>query len=501
MTDPQPTSSPMREDKFAGLGLTFDDVLLIPARSDVIPADVSTRTRIAADIELNIPIVSAAMDTVTEARLAIAIAREGGIGIIHRNLSIAEQADEVDKVKRSESGMIVEPVTLGPDQPVNDALSVMERYHISGVPITEDDGKLVGILTNRDLRFIQNPDQMISEVMTRENLITAPVGTTLEEAEEILHHHRVEKLPVVDDNGCLKGLITVKDIQKKIQYPNATKDSQGRLRVGAAIGVGRGSEERAQELIKRGVDLLVVDTAHGHNSGVLNMVRTLKSKHSIAIVAGNIATGSAAEALIDAGADGLKVGIGPGSICTTRVVAGTGVPQITAIHEAAKAAQKHNIPVIGDGGIQTSGDIAKAIAAGADAVMLGSLLAGLDECPGEVIVFKGERFKEYRGMGSLGAMRGRSFSKDRYFQGDIGNVSKLVPEGIEGRVAYKGQLGPLVYQLVGGLRSAMGYAGAPDIATLRNDSQLIQITNAGLAESHPHHVTVTREAPNYRMSS
>jgi len=499
----QPTTHApvMRDDKFAGLGLTFDDVLLIPAKSDVVPAEVSTRTRIAADIWLNIPILSAAMDTVTEARLAIALAREGGIGIIHRNLSIEEQADEVDKVKRSESGMIVEPVTLGPDAHVSDALALMERYHISGVPITEESGKLVGILTNRDLRFIQNTDQLVSAVMTKENLITAPVGTTLEQAEEILHQHRVEKLPVVDEQGYLKGLITVKDIQKRVEFPNATKDSQGRLRVGAAIGVGPGSEERADELDRQGVDLLIVDTAHGHNSGVVNMVRTLKRKHGIAIIAGNIATGAAAEALIEAGADGVKVGIGPGSICTTRVVAGTGVPQITAIHETAKAAQKHGVPVIADGGIQFSGDIAKAIAAGADAVMLGSVLAGVDEGPGEVIVFQGERFKEYRGMGSLGAMRDRSFSKDRYFQGDIGNVSKLVPEGIEGRVPYKGRLAPLVYQLIGGLRAAMGYAGAPDILTLRNESQLIQITNAGLAESHPHHITVTREAPNYRVSS
>lgn len=498
MTDTQPDL--MREDKFAGLGLTFDDVLLIPGESHVVPAEVSTRTRIAADIELNIPVVSAAMDTVTEARLAIALAREGGIGIIHRNLSIEEQAAEVDKVKRSESGMIVEPVTLGPDEPIADALAVMARYRISGVPITRDGGKLVGILTNRDLRFVRDESKTISDMMTSENLITAPVGTTLEEAEEILHRHRVEKLPVVDDDGYLKGLITVKDIQKKIQYPNATKDSQGRLRVGAAVGAGPGTEERVQELIRRGVDLIIVDTAHGHNSGVTNMVRQIKRKHDIPVIAGNIATGGAAEALIDAGADGVKVGIGPGSICTTRVVAGTGVPQITAIHEAAKAAQRHNIPVIGDGGIQTSGDIAKAIVAGADAVMLGSILAGLDETPGEVIVFKGERFKEYRGMGSLGAMRGRSFSKDRYFQGDIGNVSKLVPEGIEGRVAYKGALAPLVYQLIGGLRAAMGYAGAPDILSLRNEAQLIQITNAGLRESHPHHITVTAEAPNYRVS-
>lgn len=490
----------MRDDKFAGLGLTFDDVLLIPAKSDVIPSEVSLKTRLAADIELNIPVVSAAMDTVTEGRLAIAIAREGGIGIIHRNLSIEEQADEVDKVKRSESGMIVDPVTLGPDNHISEALDVMARFRISGVPITDEDGKLVGILTNRDLRFVDNPDQKISMKMTKDNLITTPVGTTLEEAEQILHQHRVEKLPVVDDHGCLKGLITVKDIQKRIQYPMSTKDSQGRLRVGAAVGVGTSGEERAAALVERGVDVIVVDTAHGHNSGIRDTVRNIKAKHDVAIIAGNIATGAAAQDLIDCGADALKIGIGPGTICTTRVVAGTGVPQVTAIHEAAKVAEKHGIPVIADGGIQYSGDIAKAIAAGASAVMLGSLLAGLDESPGEVIVVGGERFKEYRGMGSLAAMRGRSFSKDRYFQGDIGNVNKLVPEGIEGRVAYRGALAPQVYQLLGGLRSAMGYAGAEDIEMLRTQSQLIQITNAGLRESHPHDVQVTREAPNYRLS-
>lgn len=490
----------MRDDKFAGLGLTFDDVLLIPAKSDVIPSEVSLSTRLAADIELNIPVVSAAMDTVTEARLAIAIAREGGIGIIHRNLSIEEQADEVDKVKRSESGMIVEPFTLGPDDRVADALALMERFRISGVPITDEAGKLVGILTNRDLRFVEDHEQPISQKMTRENLITAPVGTTLEQAEQIFHHNRVEKLPVVDEHGYLRGLITIKDIEKKIKYPHATKDSKGRLRTGAAVGVGKGGEERAEALVERGVDVIVVDTAHGHNSGIRETVRNLKAKYDVAIIAGNIATGAAAQDLIDCGADALKIGIGPGTICTTRVVAGTGVPQITAIYEAAKVAEKHGVPVIADGGIQYSGDIAKAIAAGASSVMLGSLLAGLDESPGEVIVSGGERFKEYRGMGSLAAMRGRSFSKDRYFQGDIGNVNKLVPEGIEGRVAYRGALAPQVYQLLGGLRSAMGYAGAPDIETLRTNSQLIQITNAGLRESHPHDVTVTREAPNYRMS-
>lgn len=494
------TPSSMRDDKFAGLGLTFDDVLLIPAQSDIVPSEVSLRTTLARDIILNIPILSAAMDTVTEGRLAIAIAREGGIGIIHRNLSIEEQAAEVDKVKRSESGMIVEPITLGPEDHIADALELMTRFRISGVPITDPQGKLVGILTNRDLRFVENPDQLISQKMTKDNLITAPVGTTLEEAERIFHHNRVEKLPVVDEDGYLKGLITIKDIEKKIKYPLATKDSQGRLRVGAAVGVGPGGEERADALIERGVDVIVVDTAHGHNSAIRDTVRNIKAKHDIAVIAGNIATGAAAEDLIECGADALKIGIGPGSICTTRVVAGTGVPQITAIYEAAKAAEKHGIPVIADGGIQFSGDIAKAIAAGASSVMLGSLLAGLDESPGDVIVFQGERFKEYRGMGSLGAMRGRSFSKDRYFQGDIGNVNKLVPEGIEGRVAYKGALSPLVYQMLGGLRSAMGYAGAPDIETLRTKSQLIQITNAGLRESHPHDVTVTKEAPNYRIT-
>jgi len=491
----------MRDDKFVGLGLTFDDVLLLPARSDVQPADVSTRTRIAGDIVLNIPILSAAMDTVTEARLAIALAREGGMGIVHRNFSIADQAAEIDKVKRSESGMIVEPVTLGPDQPVSAAQAVMERYHISGVPITDGVGRLVGILTNRDLRFIQDTAQPISDVMTSDRLITAPTGTTLDQASEILHRHKVEKLPVVDDEGFLTGLITVKDIQKKLQYPHASKDDRGRLRVGAAIGVGSNAEERAMALVERGVDLLIVDTAHGHSVAVLDMVRALKERVQVPVMAGNVATAHATIALIEAGADAIKVGVGPGSICTTRIVSGTGVPQVTAIHSCATAAAPYGVPVIGDGGIQFSGDIAKAIAAGAEAVMLGSLFAGLDESPGEVILLQGERFKEYRGMGSLGAMHDRSFSKDRYAQEDIGNVSKLVPEGIEGRVAYKGSLVPLVYQLVGGLRSAMGYAGAADIESLKRDSQFVQITAAGLRESHPHDVAVTKEAPNYRMSS
>ncbi len=489
-----------REDKFVGLGLTFDDILLIPAASDVLPAEVSTRTRIAADIELAIPILSAAMDTVTEGRLAIALARQGGIGIVHRNLSIEEQAAEIDKVKRSESGMIVEPVTLAPEQPISDALAIMERYHISGVPITDENGRLVGILTNRDLRFIEDNGQAIADVMTKENLITAPAGTTLDQAAAILHQHKVEKLPVVDGNGLLTGLITVKDIQKKIQYPHATKDDQGRLRAGAAVGVGHDAEERAGALVEKGVDLLVVDTAHGHSAAVLKMVSKLKSRYGIPIMAGNIATFEATEALIDAGADAIKVGVGPGSICTTRIVSGVGVPQVSAILNCARAAQRHGVPVIGDGGIQYSGDIAKAIAAGADAVMLGSLFAGLDESPGEVIIFQGERFKEYRGMGSLGAMKSRSFSKDRYFQEDIGNVQKLVPEGIEGRVAYKGPLATMVYQLVGGLRSAMGYVGAADIRALQRDTQFVQVTAAGLRESHPHDVSITKEAPNYRVS-
>jgi IMP dehydrogenase len=492
------TPGQLRPDKFTGIGLTFDDVLLLPAHSDVLPNEVSTATRIARDIELTIPILSAAMDTVTEARLAIALAREGGIGVVHRNLSIEEQAAEVDKVKRSEAGMIVEPVTLTPDRPVSDAEAVMARYHISGVPITDEHGKLVGILTNRDLRFIRDTDQSIADVMTKDNLVTAPQGTTLDQASEILHNHRVEKLPVVDANGYLTGLITVKDIQKKLQFPNATKDSQGRLRVAAAVGVGKDAFERSQELVKQGVDLLVVDTAHGHSQGVIDFVKRVRASLDVPIMAGNIATGAAAKALVDAGVDAVKVGIGPGSICTTRVVAGTGVPQITAVHNVATALDGTDVPVIADGGIQFSGDIAKAIAAGAHAVMLGSLLAGHDESPGEVIVFQGERFKEYRGMGSLGAMRGRSFSKDRYFQEDIGNVNKLVPEGIEGRVPYKGALAGLLFQLVGGLRTAMGYAGAASIEDLRTNSQFVQVTAAGLRESHPHDVTITKEAPNYR---
>ena len=485
------------EEKFAKEGLTFDDVLLVPAESRVLPNDVSTATRITRSITLEIPLVSAAMDTVTEARLAIALAREGGIGIIHRNLSIEDQVAEVDKVKRSESGMIVEPVTLTPDALVSDALDLMRTYHISGVPIIDAYDVLVGILTNRDLRFEEDVTQPVSALMTARNLVTAPVGTTLAEAEEILHRNKIEKLPVVDSDGRLKGLITVKDIQKKIQYPNATKDEQGRLRVGAAVGVGSDALERAEALADADADVLVVDTAHGHSAGVLGVVRRIKSRRSIELVAGNVATREAAQALIDAGADAVKAGVGPGSSCTTRIVAGVGVPQVTAIHDCAQAAADHDVPLIADGGITSSGDIAKAIGAGADAVMLGSMLAGTDEAPGEVMLVQGERFKEYRGMGSLGAMRARSFSKDRYFQGDVEDVDKLVPEGIEGRVAYKGPLAPITYQLVGGLRQAMGYCGAATVREM-HDARFVRITAAGLRESHPHDVTITKEAPNYR---
>jgi len=483
--------------KFAKEGLTFDDVLLVPAESRVLPNDVSTRTRLTRSIELSIPVVSAAMDTVTEARLAIALAREGGIGILHRNLSIEDQVAEVDKVKRSESGMIVEPVTLPPDALVREAVELMARYKVSGVPITDGEGILVGILTNRDLRFEDDVEQPVSALMTSRNLVTAPVGTTLGEAEEILHRNKIEKLPVVDADGRLRGLITVKDIQKRIEYPHATKDEQGRLRAGAAVGVGPDAVERAQALVAAGVDLLVVDTAHGHSAGVLEMVTKIKGVSDVEVIAGNIATAEAARALIDAGAEAIKVGIGPGSICTTRVVAGVGVPQVTAIYDCAEIAAAEGIPVIGDGGMTSSGDIAKAIAAGADTVMLGSLLAGVEEAPGEVILSQGERFKEYRGMGSLGAMKARSYSKDRYFQGDVEDVEKLIPEGIEGRVAYKGPLGPILHQLIGGLQQAMGYCGAATIADMKQ-ARFVRITGAGLRESHPHDVTITKEAPNYR---
>ena len=486
------------EQKFAMEGLTFDDVLIIPAASAVMPREASTVTRLTRTISINIPILSAAMDMVTEGRLAIALAREGGIGIIHRNLSIEDQAQEVDKVKRSESGMITDPITLEPHQPLNEALTVMKRFHISGIPITEH-GKLVGILTNRDMRFETDVTRPISELMTSERLITVPVGTTLEQARESLHRYKIEKLPVVDEQGMLKGLITMKDIQKKILYPHAAKDEFGRLRVGAAVGVEPGTEDRCAALIEEGVDLLVVDTSHGHSRMVVEGVARVKDRFGkrVQIMAGNVVTAEATEALIQAGADAIKVGVGPASICTTRVIAGVGVPQITAVCECVRAARKYDIPVVSDGGIQYSGDIAKAIAAGADTVMLGSLLAGVDESPGEVIISQGERFKDYRGMGSVGAMKQRSFSKDRYFQGDIVDESRVIAEGIEGRVAYKGMLAPLVYQLVGGLRQAMGYAGCATIAEMQEKTRFVRITGAGLRESHPHDVQIVKEAPNY----
>ncbi|HEY6340714.1 MAG TPA: IMP dehydrogenase [Bryobacteraceae bacterium] len=475
-------------------GLTFDDVLLLPARSEVVPAQTDTRTWLTRKIGLNIPIVSSAMDTVTESHLAIALAQQGGIGMIHRNMSVDRQAEEVDRVKRSESGMIVDPVTVDPEQQISDALEVMKRYRISGVPVTKD-GKLVGILTNRDLRFETRFDLPISSVMTKENLVTVGVGTTLEEAEAILHQHRVEKLLVVDEHYNLKGLITVKDIQKKLKYPNAAKDMQGRLRVGAAIGSSGDFLERAQELVRRKVDVLAIDSAHGHSRGVMQAVAAIKRKlPEVQLVAGNVATREGACDLISLGVDGIKVGIGPGSICTTRVVSGAGVPQITAIAECAQATSGAGVPLIADGGIKFSGDITKAIAAGADCVMIGSLLAGTEESPGETILYQGRTFKSYRGMGSLGAMP--QGSADRYAQDSSG---KLVPEGIEGRVPYKGMLAELVYQLVGGLRAGMGYCGCSTITELREQAKFVRVTSAGLRESHVHDVIITKEAPNYRL--
>lgn len=484
--------------KFAKEGLTFDDVLLLPAESSVLPSQVNTSTRLTPSIELKLPIVSAAMDTVTEGRLAIAMARAGGIGIIHRNLSIQDQASEVDIVKRSQSGMIVDPVTLGPDALVSDALDLMEHYRISGVPITDSDQHLVGILTNRDLRFVDDVDQPIANVMRKPPLVTASPGTTLEEAKALFWEHRIEKLPVVGDDGRLCGLITVKDIKKRRQYPDSTHDASGRLRCGAAVGTGTDALERAEALVAAGVDVLVVDTAHGHSRGVLDVVKEVKSRFDIEVIAGNIATAQAAEALIGVGADAIKVGIGPGSICTTRIVAGVGVPQLTAIYDCAEVAHRRGATVIADGGLQFSGDVAKALAAGADTVMLGSMLAGVDESPGEVVLHQGERYKEYRGMGSMGAMKTRSFSKDRYFQGDVHDADKLIPEGIEGRVAYKGPVANVIYQLSGGLRAAMGYCGTETVREMQDHAQFVRITGASLRESHPHDVTITKEAPNYR---
>jgi IMP dehydrogenase len=475
-------------------GLTFDDVLLQPARSGVLPANADTRTKVTRKIALNIPVLSAAMDTVTESHLAIALAQQGGIGIIHRNMPIERQAEEVDRVKRSESGMIVDPVTIDPEKKISDALEVMKRYRISGVPVTKH-GKLVGILTNRDLRFESRYDLPIQDVMTKENLITVPVGTTLEDAEKILHKHRIEKLLVVDDNYYLKGLITVKDIQKKLKYPSAAKDEQGRLRVGAALGATGDYMERAREMVARKVDLLVIDTAHGHSERVMDAVRHVKhTLPNVQLIAGNVGTFEAARDLIELGVDGIKIGIGPGSICTTRVVSGAGIPQITAIAECAKASRGTGVPLIADGGIKYSGDVTKAIAAGADCVMIGSLFAGTEESPGETILYQGRTFKSYRGMGSLGAMA--QGSTDRYAQDPNG---KLVPEGIEARVPYKGILADLVFQLVGGLRSGMGYCGCSTIAELQEKAKFLRITSAGLRESHVHDVIITKEAPNYRL--
>jgi IMP dehydrogenase len=479
------------QEKFGREGLTFDDVLLVPAYSEVLPHEVDTSTQLTKEIRLAVPILSAGMDTVTESRLAIAIAREGGLGVIHKNMSIEQQASEIDRVKRSEHGVITDPISLSKDHLLADAEHLMQRYHISGVPIVEN-GRLIGIITNRDIRFESNLQRPIVEVMTKDNLVTAPVGTTLEEAKQILRAHKIEKLPLVDEHYNLRGLITIKDIEKTRQFPNATKDEHGRLRVGAAVGVGAGSMERAEALVAAGVDVLVVDTAHGHSAGVLRAVHQLRQRFpNVQLIAGNVATAAATIALIEAGADAVKVGIGPGSICTTRVVAGIGVPQVTAVLECALAAAPYGVPIIADGGIKYSGDIVKAIAAGADAVMLGNLLAGTEESPGETVIYQGRTYKVYRGMGSLGAME--QGSRDRYFQED---VRKLVPEGIEGRVPYRGQLSDTIYQLVGGLRAGMGYTGSPDIARLKQ-AQMIRITPAGLSESHPHDVTITKEAPNY----
>lgn len=490
----------MREDKFGKEGLTFDDVLLIPAHSQVLPNEVELGTQLSETLKLKSPFISAGMDTVTEAEMAIAMARQGGFGVIHKNMSIEEQAEMVDRVKRSESGVITNPFFLTPEHQVYDAEHLMAKFRISGVPIVNDieEQKLVGILTNRDLRFIQDYSIQISKVMTSENLVTAPVGTTLNEAEKLLQQHKIEKLPLVDENGILKGLITIKDIEKVIEFPNSAKDSQGRLLVAAAVGVTGDAMNRIEKLVEAGADAIVIDTAHGHSEGVLEQLKKVRAAYpDLDIIAGNVATAEGTVALIEAGASIVKVGIGPGSICTTRVVAGVGVPQISAVYECAKAAQEYNVPVIADGGIKYSGDIVKAIAAGAHAVMLGSMFAGTTESPGETEIYQGRKYKVYRGMGSLGAMK--AGSKDRYFQGDTEDAKKLVPEGIEGRVPYKGALADISHQLIGGLRSGMGYCGTATIEDLRKNAQFVKITNAGLRESHPHDVQITKEAPNYSV--
>ena len=478
-------------------GLTFDDVLLVPAASEILPKDVDLRTQLTREIDLQIPLVSAAMDTVTEHETAICMAQNGGIGIIHRNMTVEEQAAEIGKVKRSESGMIVDPITLRPEQRIYEALDVMDRYRISGVPITQG-GKAVGILTNRDLRFVKDTSQEIRTLMTREGLVTVPPGTTLDRAKELLHEHRIEKLLVVDEKGDLRGLITIKDIEKSERFPNACKDGMGRLRCGAAVGVGPDREARAAALAEAGVDVIVVDTAHGHSTGVLETIADLHRLYrDLPIIGGNVATGEGAEALIKAGVSGVKIGVGPGSICTTRIVAGVGVPQLTAILDAAQTAERSGVPVIADGGVKFSGDVVKGLAAGAGSVMLGSLFAGTDESPGEVVLYQGRSYKVYRGMGSLGAMA--EGSRDRYFQTEVEDERKLVPEGIEGRVPYRGGLSNSIHQLLGGLRSGMGYCGAPNLAQLRGNARFVRISGAGLHESHVHDVIVTKEAPNYRL--
>jgi IMP dehydrogenase len=488
----------MWESKFAKEGLTFDDVLLVPAKSEVLPKDVNISVELTDSIKLNVPVISAGMDTVTEAEMAISMARQGGLGIIHKNMSIEQQAEQVDKVKRSESGVISDPFFLTPEHQVFSAEHLMGKYRISGVPIVnnEEEQKLVGILTNRDLRFIQDFSIQISDVMTKENLVTAPVGTTLDEAEKILQQHKIEKLPLIDQAGVLKGLITIKDIEKVIEFPNSAKDTQGRLLAGAAVGISKDTLTRVEHLVKASVDAIVIDTAHGHSAGVLSVVREIRAAYpTLNIVAGNVATAEATRELIEAGADVVKVGIGPGSICTTRVVAGVGVPQITAVYDCATEARKHGKSIIADGGIKFSGDIVKALASGGHAVMLGSLLAGTSESPGETEIFQGRRFKVYRGMGSLSSME--KGSKDRYFQEE---AKKFVPEGIEGRIPYKGPLADTLYQLIGGLRSGMGYCGTKDLYELREHAQFIRMTGAGLRESHPHDVQITKEAPNYSLS-
>ncbi len=483
--------------KILGEALTYDDVLLVPGRSSVLPREVDVRSRLTPAITLNIPLLSAAMDTVTESDMAIAMAREGGIGILHKNMSIARQAEEVDRVKRSESGMIMNPVTVRADQRVRDVLVLMARYKISGIPVVDENLRLIGIITNRDLRFELDEGQKVSAVMTKENLITAPVGTKLEQAKHILLKHKIEKLPVVDRHGVLKGLITYKDIQKKIKHPNACKDGLGRLRTGAAVGVSADTLERVAALVKSNVDVIIVDTAHGHSRGVMETVKAIRKRFpDLELIAGNVGTAEATRDLIRAGADAIKVGIGPGSICTTRVVAGIGVPQITAIMDCAKAAAKTRTPIIADGGIKQTGDIPKAIAAGADAVMIGGLFAGVEESPGEKMLYEGRSFKLYRGMGSIEAMK--AGSKDRYFQDMEDDIQKLVPEGIEGRVPYKGPLGETVYQMIGGLRAAMGYCGAGTVRELQKKGTFVKMSDAGLRESHPHDIIITKEAPNYR---